>query len=66
MSNFSKYYDFLPGQRYSYLDKNICYKNSLEAIKEGHQIQYGRSNTGLYYFEIIDPFIKTNKGIRIK
>lgn len=61
MSNFSKYYDFLPGQRYSYLDKYTCYQCSIEAINEGHQVQYGRSNTGLYYFEIIDPFIKTNK-----
>ena len=61
MGNFSKYYDdFSLGQRYSYLDKNICYKTSLKAIDEGYQVQYGRSNTGIYYFEIVDPFNKTD------
>ena len=49
---------FEPGQRYSYLLKNTCYELSLEAIKHGNKVRYGISESGEYYFEIIDPFEK--------
>ena len=51
---------FKLGNRYTYIDKDFCYKVSLDAIKQGYKVRYGKSLLGQYFFEIIDPFEGSN------
>lgn len=48
--------DFEIGGRYTYHTKDECYKVSLKAVRQGYQVRYGKSYTGHYFFEIVDPF----------
>ena len=48
--------EFKLGNRYTYHDRNLCYKQSLKAIKQGYQVRYGITYMGQYFYEIIDPF----------
>ena len=32
---------FKLGNRYTYCDRNLCYEQSLKAIKQGSQVRYG-------------------------
>jgi hypothetical protein len=52
---------FLLGNRYTYYDKNLCYEVSLKAINQGYQVRYGKSIMGQYYFEIVDPFERSEQ-----
>ena len=51
---------FLLGNRYSYCSKDLCYKVSLKAIKQGYQVKYGITYLGKYFFEIVNPFREDN------
>ena len=53
---------FSLGDRYTYYDKNMCYKASLKAIERGYQVRYGRSYIGQYFYEIVDPFKGLSEG----
>ena len=50
--------EFKLGNRYTHYDKNLCYEQSLKAIKQGYQVRYGITYMGHYFYEIIDPFEK--------
>ena len=50
------------GCRYTYYSKDLCYKESVKAIKQGYQVRYGLSYMGQYYFEIVDPFETEREG----
>ena len=53
--------EFKLGNRYTYYDRNLCYKQSLKAIKQGYQVRYGITYMGQYFYEIIDPFEKDDE-----
>lgn len=54
--------EFKLGNRYTHYDRNLCYEQSLKAIKQGYQVRYGISYMGQYFYEIIDPFEKDDNN----
>ena len=54
--------EFKLGNRYTHYDRNLCYKQSLKAIKQGYQVRYGITYMGQYFYEIIDPFEKDDNN----
>jgi hypothetical protein len=44
------------GERYTYYTKELCYKQSLNAVRQGYQVRYGKTRLGTYFYEIVDPF----------
>lgn len=50
------------GERYTYPNKDWCYEASLKVIEQGYQVRYGVTQLGNYYFEIVDPFERSNNN----
>ena len=49
-------YCWTVGQIYSYPSKETCIKTAQLAINDGFRVGYLKTITGLYAFQIIDPF----------
>lgn len=48
------------GQRYTYATKEYCYKIGKHVESLGYEVRFGASWTGLPYFEIVDPFKRSD------
>lgn len=49
---------FKVGQRYTYITKEACIRVAAKAKEMGFDIEYGVDDLHMFYFEIVDPFIR--------